>query len=113
NWGPRSIEVNTYPLRIIVKEADERLRQELTYDHDRIGFRCAEPVFGLGEGGHPFDHRGTADAMDHGESVPGLDTFGARVPIPWLIGASGWGLFFHEPAGRFDLTKEIGTFQPH
>jgi alpha-glucosidase (family GH31 glycosyl hydrolase) len=112
-WGLRHIEVSTGPLRILVKEADGRLRQELTYDRDRIGFHCVEPVFGLGEGGHPFDRRGTMDGMDNGESVPGLDTFGARLPIPWLIGASGWGLFFHEPAGRFDLTRETGIFQPH
>jgi alpha-glucosidase len=112
-WGRRRIQVSTDPLRILVKEADGRVRQELIYDRERIGFQCIEPIFGLGEGGHPFDRRGTTEGMDNGESIEGLDTFGARLPIPWLIGASGWGLFFHEPAGSFDLTKEMGIFQPH
>jgi alpha-glucosidase (family GH31 glycosyl hydrolase) len=112
-WGSRRIQVRTDPLCILVEEADGRVRQELIYDKDRVSFRCAEPIFGLGEGGHPFDRRGTTDDMHNGESTKGLDTFGARLPIPWLIGASGWGLFFHEPAGSFDLTKEVGSFQPH
>jgi hypothetical protein len=81
-WGSRRVRVSTEPLRIFVEEADGRLRQEIVYDRDKVGFRCVEPIFGLGEGGHPFDRRRTTDGMNNGESTQGLDTFGARLPIP-------------------------------
>ncbi len=113
-WATRQIQIAGDPLHIKVREKDGRLLQELRFEgNHEVAFRCdGGPVFGLGEGGHPLDRRGTTDAMGNGQSGEGLRVYGARVPVPWLIGASGWGLFFHEPWGSFDLTKEMGTFRP-
>jgi alpha-glucosidase/alpha-D-xyloside xylohydrolase len=44
--------------------------------------------------------------------VAELNVIGARVPIPWLVGTSGWGLLFHLPFGGFDLQGEGGRFEP-
>jgi len=70
------------------------------------------PVFGLGEGGPQFDRRGSADRMRSGQGGYQLRTHGGRVPIPWLIGTSGWALFVHHPFGTFDLTGAEGRFDP-
>jgi alpha-glucosidase/alpha-D-xyloside xylohydrolase len=40
-----------------------------------------------------------------------LATHGGRLPIPWLIGTSGWAMFVHTPLGAFDLTGQEGRFQ--
>jgi alpha-glucosidase/alpha-D-xyloside xylohydrolase len=37
-----------------------------------------------------------------------LGTHGARVPIQFLIGTEGWGLFVHAPLGSFDLSGKRG-----
>lgn len=113
-WGNRQIKVQKDPLRVLVEDTDGRVRQELTFDAKQISFHYGdEPVFGLGEGGHPFDRRGTTEDMRNGEFGPDLRIYGARLPIPWLVGADGWGLFLHEPPGSFDLTKNPGVFRPH
>jgi alpha-glucosidase (family GH31 glycosyl hydrolase) len=70
------------------------------------------PVFGLGEGGPQFDRRGSVDRMRSGQGGYQLRTHGGRVPIPWLIGTSGWALFVHHPFGTFDLTGAEGRFDP-
>ena len=76
-----------------------------------IHFRLDGPVFGLGEGVQSYDLRGTKDAMANGEGVPGLETFGARLPIPWVISPSGWGLFIGQPSGDFIFTHDEGIFR--
>ena len=78
-----------------------------------IHFSLGEgPLFGLGEGGHPLNRRGTSDAMRNGQFRPDLATFGARVPIPWVMGAGCWGVLFAHPWGSFDLSGEEGRFLP-
>jgi alpha-glucosidase (family GH31 glycosyl hydrolase) len=111
-WGRRRIHVVTDPLRITIEDQNSKLRQELRFDGTtRVSFRYGEgPIFGLGEGVHPLDRRGTKDDMRNGQRGDDLRTYGARVPIPLLLGAEGWGLFFHEPWGSFDLTGEEGIF---
>ena len=42
----------------------------------------------------------------------GLRTFGARVPVPWLIGSGGWAIYFHYPFGTFDTSGEESKFTP-
>jgi len=37
---------------------------------------------------------------------------GMRVPVPWLIGTSGWGLYVNRPRGEFDLTGSEGRYTP-
>ena len=70
------------------------------------------PVLGLGEGGPQFDRRGAVDRMRSGQGGYRLRTHGGRVPIPWLIGTSGWAMFIHRPYGSVDLTGGEGKFIP-
>jgi alpha-glucosidase/alpha-D-xyloside xylohydrolase len=34
------------------------------------------------------------------------------VPIQWLIGTEGWGLYIHQPLGTFDLSGSEGKLTP-
>lgn len=114
-WGKYSIQASTDPFHLAVKDAGGRLRQELSFDTrtGKVSFSYGDgPVFGLGEGVHPLNRRGTTDTMRNGQHGEELRVYGARVPIPMLLGVSGWGLFFHEPWGSFDLTGETGIFTP-
>ncbi|HYK34985.1 TIM-barrel domain-containing protein [Alloacidobacterium sp.] len=114
-WGKYSIQASTDPFHLAVKDAGGRPRQELSLDTrtGKVSFSYGDgPVFGLGEGVHPLNRRGTTDAMRNGQHGEELRVYGARAPFPLLIGASGWGLFFHEPWGSFDLTGEAGIFTP-
>src|SRR5205814_10443713 len=70
------------------------------------------PVRGLGEGGPQFDRRGSAGRMRSGQGGYQLRTHGGRVPVPWLIGTSGWAMFVHQPSGTFDFTGPDGRFDP-
>src|SRR5262249_43600416 len=90
----------------------------------------AGPVFGLGQGGHQFDRRGGTFPLLNGQgegarstdmNQPGarapryefdLHTEGARITIPWIIGADGWAMFLHRPFGTFDLSGAEGRFAP-
>jgi alpha-glucosidase/alpha-D-xyloside xylohydrolase len=111
DWGKYRVEVQENPLRIAVSEEGRGLRQEIQFDPYSTGVRFRvgnAPLFGLGEGVHPFDRRGTRDTMRNGQFSPDLDTFGARVPVPWLISAEGWGIFVGEPLGTVDLTGPMG-----
>lgn len=88
-----------------------RLVQQIRPTPDGFVFSLGEgPLFGLGQGGAQYDRRGDNDQMAHGESAHGLGTYGAREAIPWLVGASGFGLFVHQPYGRIDLSGPEGRF---
>src|SRR6185437_15258331 len=90
-WGKYTIEVKEDPLRIAVSKGGKVL-QEVRFDtySVAVNFKIGDaPLFGLGEGVHPLDRRGTRDAMVNGQHSPDLQTFGSRVPIPWLISAAG------------------------
>lgn len=111
-WGKYRIQVTENPLRITVTDAAERVRQEIEFDTDSttVRFRLGSaPVFGLGEGVHPLNRRGTTDPMRNGQHSPDLAIFGTRLPIPWLMSPEGWGIFVGQPFGTFDLTGEMGT----
>jgi alpha-glucosidase (family GH31 glycosyl hydrolase) len=69
-------------------------------------------LLGLGEGGPQFDRRGSVDPMVSGQGGYKLQTHGGRVPIPWLIGTSGWAMFFNQPFGTFDFTGSQSKFVP-
>src|SRR5262249_43125043 len=100
-------------------------------DDGSLGFALGEgPVFGLGQGGQQFDRRGglfpllngqgegvrSADMNQPGARAPryefDLAGEGARITIPWIIGADGWAMFLHRPFGTFDLTGAEGRFTP-
>ncbi|HEX5214986.1 MAG TPA: TIM-barrel domain-containing protein [Vicinamibacterales bacterium] len=65
------------------------------------------PLLGLGEGGQQFDRKGTIDRGRSGQGGYQLRTHGGRVPIQWLIGTDGWGMFIHQPLGGFDLSAGL------
>lgn len=112
-WGAYKLRITEKPLRITVEDRMPRILQELTFrpEINQIDFSYGRvPVYGLGPGSHPLDRRGSKDMMHNGAG-DNLDVFGARNPIPWLMGKN-WGLYFHEPGGIFDLTGDIGVFHP-
>jgi alpha-glucosidase (family GH31 glycosyl hydrolase) len=108
------LSVKPNPLTVEIASKEGKLVQRLAFDEDRgtVTFRLGEgPVLGLGEGGAGFDRRHTFDAMNNGHRAGEFQIFGSRIPIPFLIGTEGWGLFFHRPyRGSFDLRAE-GKFE--
>jgi alpha-glucosidase (family GH31 glycosyl hydrolase) len=68
------------------------------------------PLLGLGQGGPQFDRKGSVDQMRSGQGGYQLSTHGGRVPIQWLVGTDGWGMFIHQPLGTFDFTGPEGKF---
>jgi alpha-glucosidase (family GH31 glycosyl hydrolase) len=113
--GKSRLKISFSPVRIVVMNQRDEAIQELTWDEHTgaLSFLTGtSPLFGLGEGGQQFDRRGSIDSMRSGQSGYKLETHGARVPIPWLIGASGWAMFFHHPHGTFDLVGPKGKFLP-
>ncbi len=109
------LTVTPNPLTVTIADRRSRMAQRLTLSSTsgEVAFALGgTPVLGLGEGGEQFDRRGGLYPLESGQGVPELAVIGARVPIPWLIGTAGWGLFFHLPFGGFDLRGEIGRFEP-
>jgi alpha-glucosidase/alpha-D-xyloside xylohydrolase len=113
--GDLRIRLSAGPLTVRIETRRGRLVQQLRMDNATaaMSFLIGDgPVFGLGEGGPQFDRRGSHDAMRSGQGGYRLRTHGGRVPVPWLIGTSGWAMLVHQPYGTFDLTeKEEGRFQ--
>lgn len=113
-WGRYSIDVQPDPLTILVSE-NGKLRNEVRFEPDStaVGVRIGDaPLFGLGEGVHPHDRRGTKDGMINGQHAPDLLVYGSRVPIPWLLSADCWGVFVGQPSGSFDFTGPFASFHP-
>ena len=113
--GDLTIHVSVDPLTIRIDEQDRRRVQQLRIDSQTgvMTFALGDgPLLGLGEGGPQFDRRGSADRMRSGQGGYQLRTHGGRVPVPWLIGASGWAMFVHHPFGTFDLRGTDGRFEP-
>jgi len=109
------VRVTTNPLTLKISNANHDLLQRLKIDAHAggVSFLSGDSrLFGLGEGGPQFDRRGSIDEMRSGQGGYKLATHGGRVPIPLVIGASGWAMFFHTPFGTFDLTGTEGKFQP-
>jgi alpha-glucosidase (family GH31 glycosyl hydrolase) len=114
-WGKYKILFKERPWQVTITDAAGKTRQRLQLEPSTgaIHFNLGDgPIFGLGEGGHPLNRRGTVDPMRNGQISPDLATYGARVPIPWVVGAESWGIFFAHPWGSFDLRGEQGIFQP-
>lgn len=114
-WGKYRIAVEENPLRVTVADEERKFQQRIHFDTDStsVHFDMGDaPIFGLGEGMPSYDLRGARYGMRNGEGTPHLSVDGARLPIPWLISAAGWGLFIGEPAGFFDLTGATGVFIP-
>src|SRR6266498_756273 len=113
--GNLVVKVERDPLSISVADQAGRPIQKLRIDQQTgaVFFNLGDrPVLGFGEGGPQFDRRGNKDEMRSGQGGYRLRTHGGRVPIPWLIGTSGWAMFIHQPLGKFDLTGAEGRFNP-
>jgi alpha-glucosidase (family GH31 glycosyl hydrolase) len=112
-----NIEVlfSTSPLSFTITTSEGRTIQQLSIDEESgaVAFQTGDsPLLGLGEGGPQFDRRGSTDRMKSGQGGYRLATHGGRVPIPWIIGTSGWAMFFHQPFGTFDFTGAQSKFLP-
>jgi alpha-glucosidase/alpha-D-xyloside xylohydrolase len=121
--GSLTVHVAANPLKIDVEDNDGRTFQTLTFDAATPGMTFLlprGPLLGLGEGGSQYDRKGATDRMPSGQAtyLPNtprgyrLATHGGRVPIQWLVGTDGWGLFIHQPLGTFDFTGDTGKFTP-
>jgi alpha-glucosidase (family GH31 glycosyl hydrolase) len=113
--GDLRIEVSQEPLAFTFHSADNKKIQQVTVDRSTgaVSFETGTgPLLGLGEGGPQFDRRGSTDSMVSGQGGYKLGTHGGRVPIPWVLGTAGWGLYFHQPFGTFDFTGERSKFLP-
>jgi alpha-glucosidase (family GH31 glycosyl hydrolase) len=113
--GSFRLKVSLNPVSITVTSELGAVIQQFVWDENTgvLSFLTGSaPLFGLGEGGPQFDRRGSTDAMRSGQGGYKLRTHGGRMPIPWIIGASGWAIFFHQPFGTFDLSGAQAKFQP-
>ena len=71
-WGRYTLKIGNHPLTVTALE-NGKVRQEIRFapDSTDVHFDLTAPIFGLGEGGHPFDHRGVNDPMLNGQN--GID----------------------------------------
>lgn len=123
--GKLEVEVQAYPVKIIITNGNGQPVQELTFLSDgNVSFRLDnQPVLGMGEGGPKptkgmdwrtqpieFDHRGRYDSMQPRWQS---DAYGSRNPAPMLVGTGGWALFVAAPWVQVDLSaKDVGFFIP-
>jgi len=112
--GDLRFKISAHPVSIRIANDHGDVIQQFDWDENTgvLSFLSGSaPLLALGEGGAQFDRRGSKDSMRSGQSAYKLATHGGRVPIPWIISTSGWGIFFHQPYGTFDFTGEQGRFQ--
>ena len=114
-WGNLSVSVAADPLTVKVEDKSGRIIQQLQIAKDDGSVRFSAgggPIYGLGEGGQQFNRQGADYPMRNGQRSPELAHIGARMPIPWILGTDGWGLYFHQPFGTFSLKEKEGRFTP-
>jgi alpha-glucosidase/alpha-D-xyloside xylohydrolase len=113
--GELNVTVSYDPIAFVITSPKGEQIQRLTLDEETgvLSFVTGNaPLLGLGEGGPQFDRRGSTDAMHSGQGGYKLHTHGGRVPIPWIIGTSGWAIFINQPFGTFDFTGAQSRFFP-
>jgi alpha-glucosidase/alpha-D-xyloside xylohydrolase len=113
--GQLQVTVSHDPLSFRIEGLRGQTVQQLALDSATGELRFdtgSAPLLGLGQGGPQFDRRGDADRMVSGQGGYHLGTHGARVPIQFLVGTAGWGLFVHAPLGAFDLSGPQGRLIP-
>ncbi len=101
------------PATFLIETSKGTAVQRLTLAADAPTLRFSlpkGPLLGLGEGGPQFDRKGTTHTMRNGQGGYQLPTHGGRVPIQWMVGTDGWGLYIHQPLGTFDFTGTEGLF---
>ena len=113
--GNLIVRITADPIAIRIDTPGGASIQRLTLDAESpvIAFLLGKgPLLGLGEGGPQFDRKGIVDRGRNGQGGYQLRTHGGRVPIQWLVGTEGWGMFIHQPLGAFDLTGAEGRLTP-
>ena len=113
--GQLNVAVTPSPLTFTITTSNSEALQRLTVDEKSgvVAFETGDsPLLGLGQGGPQFDRRGSIEAMRNGQGGYQLATHGARVAVPWIISASGWAMFIHQPFGTFDFTGAESKFLP-
>jgi alpha-glucosidase/alpha-D-xyloside xylohydrolase len=113
--GNLVVRFTSEPPTIHVDKSDGAAVQRLTLDPQAggVSFLLGNgPLLGLGEGGPQFDRKGNVDRGRSGQGGYQLRTHGGRVPVQWLVGTDGWGMFVHHPLGAFDLTGTAGMLTP-
>jgi alpha-glucosidase (family GH31 glycosyl hydrolase) len=113
--GHLSIRFTSAPPSIHIDTLDGKPIQRLTLDPSSsdVSFLLGKgPLLGMGEGGPQFDRKGAIDRGRNGQGGYQLRTHGGRVPIQWLVGTEGWGMYIHQPLGAFDLTGGEGRLTP-
>ena len=113
--GRLSVRYSADPPVIHIDDAKGQPVQRLVLSAEQPGlsFQLPRgPLLGLGEGGPQFDRKGSVDRMRNGQGGYQLRTHGGRVPIQWLVGTDGWGMFIHHPLGAFDFTGSEATLTP-
>ncbi|MGH9727439.1 MAG: TIM-barrel domain-containing protein [Candidatus Acidiferrales bacterium] len=113
--GDVNVRIASSPLSFTVESPSGEQIQKIQVDADtgNVSFVTGDsPILALGEGGPQFDRRGSMETMRSGQGGYKLATHGGRVPIPWLIGTSGWAMFIHQPFGTFDFTGPESKFKP-
>ena len=113
--GNLTVRFTAAPPAIHIDTAAGKSVQRITLDpaSAAVSFLLGTgPLLGLGEGGPQFDRKGIVDRGRNGQGGYQLRTHGGRVPIQWLIGTEGWGMYVHQPLGSFDLTGAEGTLTP-
>jgi alpha-glucosidase (family GH31 glycosyl hydrolase) len=113
--GNLTVKLSPDPLSFAIGSPENEMIQQFKVDRGTgvVSFATGDsPLLGLGEGGAQFDRRGSSDRMRSGQGGYQLATHGGRVPIPWIIGTSGWAIFFHQPFGAFDFTGPESKFLP-
>jgi hypothetical protein len=112
--GKLHVKIEPSPLGITVTGPAGKLVQELVFagDNGSMKFRIGGPVLGLGEGAKQFDRAGARYRMINGQTEPFLQTHGATIPVPFLVGTGAWAMLVHSPWGEFDLDGSDGQFVP-
>jgi alpha-glucosidase (family GH31 glycosyl hydrolase) len=113
--GNLRIRTSIDPLSFTISTAEGGELQTISVDlgSGTVSFATGDsPLLGLGEGGPQFDRRSSVDTKGSGQGGYKLETHGARVPIPWIIGTSGWAIFFHQPFGNFNFAGTQSKFSP-
>jgi alpha-glucosidase/alpha-D-xyloside xylohydrolase len=98
--GSLVVRFTDSPPTLHIDGAKGELIQKLTLDAatPNMSFLLPKgPLLGFGEGGPQFDRKGSTDRMRNGQGGYNLRTHGGRVPVQFLIGTDGWGMYIHQP----------------
>jgi alpha-glucosidase/alpha-D-xyloside xylohydrolase len=115
NAGDLVVRFNQRPPTLEIATRAGKVVQRLVLNSETpdVSFLLGDgPLLGLGEGGPQFNRKGSNYSNRNGQGGYQLRTHGGRVPIQWLVGTDGWGLFFHRPLGSIDLSGPLGTLTP-